>query len=204
MQRIKLGVVLNGPPGCGKDTIANKIVEQGVFRKHQFKDALYAHTAKHFEVDLDKFIHFASDRVLKDSKSLAGLGGRTPREALIYVSEEIYKPRYGSDYFGKVEVNRVETLCGHMDGDVNVIYPDGGFADELRCIDSCFDGVLVIRLHRDGFDFKGDSRSYVELPDTPKRKSIDVDLTAGEINIGVNVVKYAIKSFRETLRNVSQ
>lgn len=204
MRNIKLGVVLNGPPGCGKDTIANQIVELGAFRKHQFKDALYAHTAKHFEIDLDKFIHFASDRVLKDSKSLAGLGGRTPRQALIYVSEEIYKPRYGSDYFGKVEVNRVETLCGHMDSDVNVIYPDGGFTDELQCIDSCYDGVLVIRLHRDGFDFKGDSRSYIYLPDTEKRRSIDVYLTEGAISIGVNIVEAAIKQYRETLRYVSQ
>lgn len=200
MKSIKLGVVLNGPPGCGKDTIANLIVKGSDFRKHQFKDALYAHTAKHFEIDLDKFIHFASDRVLKDSESLAGLGGRTPRQALIHVSEEIYKPRYGNDYFGKVEVNRVETLCGHMDGDVNVIYPDGGFADELLCIDSCYDGVVIIRLHRDGFSFEGDSRSYIHLPDTDKRTSFDVHLTDNNILDGVEEVLHLIDITRYSLR----
>lgn len=202
MQRIRLGVVLNGPPGCGKDTIANKIVEQGVFRKHQFKDALYAHTAKHFEIDLDKFIHFASDRVLKDSKSLAGLGGRTPRQALIHVSEDIYKPRFGSDYFGKAEVARVEELCGRVDSDVNVIYPDGGFAAELLCIDSVFDGIAIIRLHRDGFSFEGDSRSYIYLPNTEKRASFDVYLTENNISDGVAQVNNIIKITKEWHSNV--
>lgn len=83
--QFNFAVVLNGPPGCGKDTLANMLSRDGVFVKHQFKDALYEHTAKHFQVDLDKFIKFASDRDLKDSKSLAGLGGRTPRQALIHV-----------------------------------------------------------------------------------------------------------------------
>lgn len=178
----KFGVVLNGPPGCGKDTIANIISGAGtIFIKRQFKDALYEHTAKHFQVDLDKFIHYASERSLKDSTSLAGLGGRTPRQALIHVSEEIYKPREGSDYFGMVEVAGVEELSGRMGGVINVIYPDGGFPDEVVCMDRVFDSVLVIRLHRGGFDFSGDSRNYLYLPDTEKRTSVDLHLIDGKI-----------------------
>lgn len=183
----KLGVILNGPPGCGKDTIANMLADEsnGAFlnsqpiTKLQFKDALYEHTARHFQVDLDKYIHFASDRELKDSKSLAGLGGRTPREALIHVSEDIYKPRYGNDYFGKVEANRVRELAGRLGGIINVVYPDGGFPDEVLAVESEYDYLLYIRLHRDGFDFSRDSRNYVYLPDTETRKSFDVNLIDG-------------------------
>lgn len=197
MSQFKLGVVLSGPPGCGKDTIANLIVERFGFTKHQFKDALYAETAKYFEVDLDKFIHFASDRSLKDSKSLAGLGGRTPREALIYVSESILKPRFGDDYFGKAEVNRLEELLGNMDGDVNVIYPDGGFPAEVVCVESFFSHVVVIRLHRDSFDFAGDSRNYLHPNSTDKCSSADVHLIDGCIEDAVEDVMSVITAVRE-------
>ena len=183
-----IGVVLNGPPGCGKDTIANQIITGGLFVKHQFKDALYEHTAKHFQVDLDKFIHYASDRDVRDSKSLAGLGGRTPREALIHVSEDIYKPRFGNDYFGQMEALRLEEHSRRMGGSLNVIYPDGGFTSELGPIESKLDFLLIVRLHRDGFDFKGDSRSYIHLPDTEKRKSVDIYLNDGCVNDGVLAV----------------
>lgn len=198
-----IAVVLNGPPGCGKDTIANRIVEKGLvenlgkplFHKHQFKDALYEHTAKHFKVDLDKFIHYASDRDLKDSKSLAGLGGRTPRQALIHVSEEIYKPREGVDYFGRVEAARVREHKGRLGGIINVIYPDGGFESEVPPIESEFDAVLIIRLHRDGFNFEGDSRNYLNLPNTETRLTVDEHLVDGRIEDGVWKVRNWIERF---------
>ena len=187
-----MAVVLNGPPGCGKDTIANRIVAGDYmpvhirpFVKHQFKDALYEHVSKHFEVGLDEFIHFATDRELKDSVSLAGLGGRTPRQALIHVSEDIYKPRFGSDYFGKVEALNVSEHKGRLGGTINVIYPDGGFPDELFAIESEFDAVLIIQLHRDGFDFSGDSRNYLNLPNTETRFTVNEHLLDNNIEDGV-------------------
>lgn len=193
-RHLNIGVVLNGPPGCGKDTIARIIAEGSDFVLHQFKDALYEHTAKHFAVDLDKLIHYAQDRVLKDSTSLAGLGSRTPRQALIHVSEDIYKPRYGKQYFGDVEARRVEERARNMAGSLAVIYPDGGFPDEIIRVGDAFDFIIIIRLHRDGFDFTGDSRDYVYLPDTANRISKDVTLFEGEVNNGVRCVESTIRN----------
>lgn len=206
----KIGVVLNGPPGCGKDTIANMIIDKDnifnlgglYFRKQQFKDVLYEHTAKHFKVDLDKFIHFASDRDLKDSTSLAGLDGRTPRQALIHVSEDIYKPREGSDYFGKVTAARIRELAGSLGGYVNVIYPDGGFESEIPPVESELDFVIIIRLHRDGFDFSSDSRNYLYLPDTETRKSVDLHLVNGEITQAAHDVRSLIEHLVWKTNNV--
>lgn len=188
----KIAIILNGPPGCGKDAIANSIINITTVEKRQFKDALYEHTAKHFNVDLDKFIKFASDRELKDSKSLAGLGGRTPRQALIHVSENIYKPRFGSDYFGKVEALKLSELAGRLGGSFNVIYPDGGFTDECTAIEPELDLLIIIRLHRDGFDFLGDSRDYINLPDTEARVSIDISLLDGLECLGVSDVMHNV------------
>lgn len=193
-RHLNIGVILNGPPGCGKDTIARIIAAESDFILHQFKDALYEHTARHFAVDLDKLIHYAQDRVLKDSVSLAGLGGRTPRQALIHVSEDIYKPRYGKQYFGDVEARRVAECARRVSGSLAVIYPDGGFPDEILRVGDAFDFVIVIRLHRNGFDFSGDSRDYVYLPDTENRISKDVTLFEGEINNGVRTVESAIRN----------
>lgn len=197
MSNFNLGVVLNGPPGCGKDTIANHIVQLGKFVKRQFKDALYEHTAKHFQVDLDQLIHYASDRDLKDSVSLAGLGGRTPREALIYVSEKIYKPRHGDGYFGDYEARGVEEYTRRLAGNVDIIYPDGGFAGELLTVEQAFDALLIVRLHRVGFDFKGDSRNYVYLPDSAVRTSVDIHLTDDDIQSGVDAVLSNIHLLKE-------
>lgn len=207
---LNIAVVLNGPPGCGKDTIANRIVAEDQllpinitpFVKHQFKDALYEHTAKHFEIGLDEFILYASDRSLKDSTSLAGLGGRTPRQALIHVSEDIYKPRYGDDYFGKVEARRVREHKRYLGGIINVIYPDGGFGPEIPPIESEFDYVLIIRLHRDGFDFKGDSRNYLELPDTETRTTVNEYLVGGQIEDAVFKVRNWIERIIYQLESV--
>lgn len=192
MKLDNLAVILNGPAGCGKDTLADLIVQRLSFTKRQFKDALYEHTAKYFEVGLDEFIRFARERELKDSTSLAGLGGRTPRQALIHVSENVYKPRCGDDYFGKVEADGVRELTRRLGCAPNVIYPDGGFGSETVPIQSVFGNLLIIRLHRPGYTFEGDSRDYVQLPNTENRKSVDIYLVDGDIEDGYNKVVEAI------------
>jgi cytidylate kinase len=95
-------IILNGPPGSGKDTIANLIVEQCNATKHEFKFSLYKETADYYKVDLKEFIALAIHRIEKESlKNWFGIKfGITPRNALIHVSEDIIKPLHGLAYFG--------------------------------------------------------------------------------------------------------
>ena len=72
-----------------------------------------------------------------------------------------------------------------MCGIINVIYPDGGFGDEVVAIESAYDFVLIVRLHRDGFDFTGDSRRYINLPNTPTRVTVDEHLIDGKVDDSV-------------------
>ena len=96
-------------------------------------------------------------------------------EAMIYVSEVICKPTFGEEYFGQVRADSIQ--------DTDKVIVDGscGFIEELLPLankyynyDNEIDNILVVRVHRPGYDFKGDSRGYLK----------DEDLT----QLGFNVV----------------
>ena len=86
------------------------------------------------------------------------------REAIIYTSEVIMKPRFRSNVFG---LNRANSI---QDGEVIIDDSAAAFdvngkivADEVYpLIDRIGnENILLIRIHREGFDFSGDSRRYV-------------------------------------------
>jgi hypothetical protein len=84
------------------------------------------------------------------------LGGRSPRQALIYVSEEVVKPAFGQDYFGRYAAQRLTPGALH-------IFSDGGFIKEIQPVIDAVgpENLLLVQLHRDGFSFEGDSRRYI-------------------------------------------
>lgn len=154
-------VILNGPAGIGKDTLADMIVEkgQGLWKKLNFKDELYEDTAWHYRVDVKKFIFWNSDRFMKEMP-IEELGGLTPRQALIHVSENIIKPEHGKDYYGQALAS---TIFQHIhDGVENFIIADGGFEEEIYPLVDDFNNVHIIQMLEEGYDFEGDSRNYIE------------------------------------------
>lgn len=78
------------------------------------------------------------------------------REAMIYVSEVICKPRFGEEYFGEARTKSIR------DGEL-VVDGSCGFVDELKPLIKRVgqENVLLLRIHRDGYTFEGDSRSYI-------------------------------------------
>lgn len=95
------------------------------------------------------------------------------REAMIYVSEIVCKPAFGSDYFG---VARAKAI-----GDHEIALDDScGFADELPpSIDKLGkENVLLIRIRGRG-SFEGDSRRFIE--DGVVLNTVDVYNTSTEV-----------------------
>lgn len=175
---LKLCVVLNGPPNSGKDTIADLLVAGHGFTKHQMKDKLYAETASHFGVELATLRVLANNRSVKE-KPLAILEGKSPREALIHVSQNIIKPQYGKNYFG---VCAAEACLNN--NNQKVVFSDGGFSEEIAPLLSTFKKVLIIHLYKENTSFTGDSRGYVTgFPNTHK-----LDVIEGRLSMAISDV----------------
>lgn len=179
-QKKKVCFLLNGPANSGKDTLAvalSKVFGEGEIKA--FKDSLYEKTAEYFGVALDVMIKLATDRVTKEVsnelfkiqsnskypwylKWLFWLLGRTlqeslsPRQALIHVSENIIKPQFGKQFFGESLANKINASEATY-----TFVPDSGFLEEMQALVNEGFIVNVIRIHRNGLTFDGDSRRYL-------------------------------------------
>lgn len=163
-------VLLNAPPHAGKDTVADRIVELCGSAKGQFKDHLYVVTSVVFGVNHQWFLEIATDEELKEIPHQA-LGGVSPRQALITVSEDCIKPVFGKSYFGNIEAGK---LGGRLEN--GVVYSDSGFVEEAAPLISLAgaENVFIIKFTRKGADsFEGDSRDWL-----PRIEGVSVMQTA--------------------------
>ena len=188
MTQLSTVVVLNGPPNCGKDTLADMLVEYGL-HKHQMKEQLYIDTAKEFGVDLTWLTRKASDRVSKEvhHRDLI-LNGMpiSPRQALIFTSENIIKPNHGDDYYGQAAVNRCRARNSTL-----AVFSDGGFQSEIEPLQKAYHNVIIFRLHREGHTFEGDSRAYLEGFDN----TYDISLVDGKPTQGLADILAVLDSY---------
>ena len=191
MRHAQSVTILNGPAGCGKDTLA-ALVQPAA--QVEFKDSLYYETAQYYGIYIDAFKEACADRERKEAPYFCVQTFKrfslSPRQMLIHVSEEVIKPEYGKGYFGEAAAREWIGKCCPL------IASDGGFPDEVLPITDTFgcDNVLVIRLHRDGYNFVGDSRSYIQEDDVNCRV-VDVVLRDGEIDEAVKHIEFLRERF---------
>lgn len=151
-----------------------------------FKEALYEDTAEYFDLDVSDLIDYHSDRSLKEIPNemfpkhkkhslkqyffallfvigavfniryLMSLGYYSSREALIHVSEDVMKPKYGQDYYGRKFLEKVEHSSERYS-----FASDGGFFRELTPLLDNGYNVHVVKLERSGATFEGDSRTLL-------------------------------------------
>lgn len=92
------------------------------------------------------------------------------REAMIYISEVIIKPRWGEDYFGKARMRDILNGPVYYDDSAAAF---NGDAIEMRAAIEHFgeENCLLVRIHGRG-SFEGDSRGYI--PDKVLSNVIDI------------------------------
>lgn len=156
-------LVLNGPPGSGKDTIAKAIknyaIQKGV-NIHNVVHEKFATPLKRAYPALFNKSNLAELEELKD-KEFFGVE-RAIRKVQIGISEDVMKPIFGKDIFAKLLVARIK----HLRKDNLCVISDCGFNEEWRYLyyRCAKENILTIRLTRIGTTYFGDSRSYIMPP----------------------------------------
>lgn len=175
-------VLLNGPPGSGKDTVAQHLVPYLRFTHLKFAAPIKRMVAALLQCD-QRTLEATKDepnRMLRYENS-AIRRDDTPRQLLIALSEELLKSRYGDSYFG----NALWTEACNSSSNLFVV-SDCGFKEECdRLVSSAgASNCLLIRLFRSNHDFNGDSRSYISIPQVAT-KDIHNNLTPHDLTMRV-------------------
>lgn len=163
MKNHKYVVFINGPPHSGKDTAAHFIFKEfmaGPWYAQKMKvstplkkaaHALFhvSRTAEKMEIDGEKDV--PSDDFF----------GNIPRQVYIDLSERHAKSLYGPGFFGRILGRRlIEPSLARL-----TIVSDAGFSVEVAEACRIFgpQQCFIMRLHRDGTSFDGDSRDYLDV-----------------------------------------
>lgn len=153
-------ILLNAPKGAGKDTIADEVCAMVKWsRKGSFKAPMFAiaHAILGAE-NFRRFLEVYDDREQKE-KPHDFLMGMNCREFMIWISEDIIKPKFGEQYFGA----RLAEMASKAS--TPLIVSDCGFEQEIIALIDAGHEVRLVRMHREGFKFdETDSRNYVYLP----------------------------------------
>lgn len=193
-------VLLNGPPGCGKDTLASHLVPYFAFQKMKFAAPIKRMAAGLLDMRVElveehkdhKFKILSKETEAEDPNfgNVVYLYEEEDvlREFLIDLSENYLKPRYGKRFFGRIANRELQRSSYSL-----AVFTDSGFVEEASVIIGALgkENVLLVRLHREGKDFTNDSRSY--LPDIAGR-NIDVQ-NNGPISNAVFSVAAAIRGY---------
>ena len=158
-------ILFNGPRHSGKDTAALHVAE--ILNAYHFK----------FSAPIKAAIKIAFNLSSQDVDYLESiktqptpiLFGKSYVEAQISFSEEWAKPSFGQDVFGEWAVNAIRNVQAkaYIRKYDLFVSSDSGFACEAwPVIENLFgvENTLLVRVYRQGKNFDGDSRSYIELP----------------------------------------
>lgn len=156
-------ILLNGPPGSGKDLVANYMVKQHGFHKMQFKDALFSDTVAYYNTSLEWFLDDYDNNKDRPNEQFGGL---SKRQMLIHVSEEVIKPQFGKTYYGERGLEQVKEAA--KTGITNFVFSDCGFLHEAIPLSEYLgNDIYIWHIVRPNFTFEGDSRGWVQFPFDP-------------------------------------
>lgn len=154
--------LFNGPPRSGKDSAAIHLTQKGQGHFEKFAFPLKSAFAAITSASIDDWGNVEPYESTKGD--YIDWLGTTYRQWQIDFSESFMKPRYGEDIFGRLLVQRLNVSGGGSRFNHQAVFiSDSGFLEEAKYVAREFgeDNVLLVRIHRPGYDFTGDSRSYL-------------------------------------------
>lgn len=153
--------LFNGPPGCGKDTAAKFLLNSGapnmVLERMSFPNKRAWAGTVNVPIDAEGNVTYWESVKEEPIHFLAGKSYRNFQQDF---SEKFMKPHYGEDIFAKLFVLRNEG----RHSSTTILVPDCGFEIELDYLVKEWGKrhrIFLVRIHRDGKTFAGDTRSYL-------------------------------------------
>lgn len=196
-------VLLNGPAGSGKDTIANSLhaLVDAKCETVKFAAPLKSIAMHVFcEGNSKTFYDIDNDQQKKNEPNELFFG-KSCRQAQIDISEIYLKQAYDEKIFGRILSKTIEKKAA--EGTEVFFVSDSGFKPEAQVLADIFEpyNVLLIRLHREGHGYQKDpslpgydSRDYVNL-DEEGVQSHDVENITGDINTTLKEVADIVNNF---------
>lgn len=182
--------LFNGPPSSGKDTAAEamaSLFDEGTLVK--FAEPLKDGAKALFGLDDEEFKVLDTDPVKSEPNEV--FFGRSCRDIQILLSEEFLKRVYDKRIFGQILTSKIV-----RDSSTLYFVSDSGFQEEAEVLIDHFgaDNVRLIRIHRTGKSFEGDSRSYIDLLHRGVM-TFDVENPEGQIDEFLSRVESIVKQF---------
>ena len=154
-------ILFNGPPRSGKDFAAECVKGRRMKMAKRLKEMTHGALGL-----MDQFGRPLRHDFFEDRKDvpLADFRGATPRACYIQMSEGFIKPLYGEGALGMWLAEDIQRMA-HKDAVFTV--SDSGFRAEAEELVKVFgpEVLRLVRVHRDGYDYSGDSRGYIDLAD---------------------------------------
>ncbi|AXH70996.1 ATP-binding protein [Vibrio phage BONAISHI] len=174
-------IVLNGPPGCGKDEAAKMIMEMFsgtdhnlVAKQHMNKSSIIRIACSIIGITVEEFMDgyfdLTEDRSLKEREhairmeSLTGKRYRRYKEVPLYqIDKNWYSKRTLLIHVSEIVVKPYfgEDAFGHIFANTIpecdlVVVPDSGFPDELKPSIELLgaENIAVVKIFREGYDFE--------------------------------------------------
>lgn len=151
--------LLNGPPSSGKDSLAAYIESiNKTFAIDKFAKPLKEANKGMFSLTDEEFKLYDNDPKMKNTP-LDKFYGKSWRQVNIDLSEKFIKGNYDVKFFGLELAKRISS-----NDKTRILVPDSGFLEEAEPIVEKFgrQNVYLLKLHREGFTYKGDSRNYID------------------------------------------
>lgn len=184
-------LLLNSPPDSGKDLAATHIKELTGAKHCEFKSTLFSVAKGITGLSHEDFFTIYNDRDKKEQPQ-PEFFGMSPREMLIWISEDVCKPKFGKLFFGKAAANQVDIEKGS-------VFSDSGFPDEVFPIADKYgaENIYVVQFNRYGSGFGNDSRNYLQSEDCPEGINfIDLKNDGDTIEPFVNQILQEIHSIQ--------
>jgi hypothetical protein len=175
---------LNGPAKCGKDALCQEIFQYvntpGYEVIHmEFKELLFDIAIRASGVSRKLWFALYEREYKEKPCPYLQINGVnvSPRDWMIHCSENIMKPTFGEDVFGKAFAAKLQKVKDETPKGIKriVVVSDGGFIEEsIPVIEVAGpDNYFLCRIHRlkeDGseYNFDGDSRRYIHAEEFPK------------------------------------